>query len=79
MSVLASLLFSLVIPSSATSAPLAKEIEVNGVRLSYVEEGAGNPSSSSMERFLTSAFGSLSERRSQGDIGSSPIPRDIMG
>jgi pimeloyl-ACP methyl ester carboxylesterase len=41
LSVLASLLLSLVIPSSATSAPLAKEIEVNGVRLSYVEEGAG--------------------------------------
>jgi pimeloyl-ACP methyl ester carboxylesterase len=43
LSVLASLLLSLVIPSSATSAPLAKEIEVNGVRLSYVEEGAGEP------------------------------------
>jgi pimeloyl-ACP methyl ester carboxylesterase len=41
LSVLASLLLSLVIPCNATSAPLAKEAEVNGVRLSYVEEGAG--------------------------------------
>jgi pimeloyl-ACP methyl ester carboxylesterase len=43
LSVIAFLLLSLVIPSSATSAPLAKEIEVNGVRLPYVEEGAGEP------------------------------------
>jgi hypothetical protein len=43
LSVIASLLLGLVIPSSATSAPLAKEIEVNGVRLPYVEEGAGEP------------------------------------
>ena len=42
-SVLASLLLCLVVPSSATSAPLMKEIEVNGVRLSYVEQGAGQP------------------------------------
>jgi pimeloyl-ACP methyl ester carboxylesterase len=41
-SVLASLLLCL-IPSIATSAPLTKEIEVNGVRLSYVEEGSGEP------------------------------------
>src|SRR5262245_6411945 len=41
-SVLASLLLCLV-PSIATSAPLTKEIEVNGVRLSYVEEGSGEP------------------------------------
>jgi pimeloyl-ACP methyl ester carboxylesterase len=37
------LLLSLVIPSRATSASLAKEIEVNGVRLSYVEQGSGEP------------------------------------
>jgi pimeloyl-ACP methyl ester carboxylesterase len=43
LSVLASLLLSLVVPTSATSAPLAKEIEVNDVRLSYVEQGAGEP------------------------------------
>jgi hypothetical protein len=41
-SVLASLLLCLV-PSIATSAPLTKEIEVNGARLSYVEEGSGEP------------------------------------
>jgi pimeloyl-ACP methyl ester carboxylesterase len=41
--VLASLLLSLVIPSNATSAPLAKEVEVNGVRLPYVEQGSGEP------------------------------------
>ncbi|KRR09853.1 alpha/beta fold hydrolase [Bradyrhizobium valentinum] len=43
LSVLASLLLSLVIPSSATSAPLAKEVEINGVRLPYVEQGSGEP------------------------------------
>jgi hypothetical protein len=43
LSVLASLLLSLVIPSNATSAPLAKEVEVNGVRLPYVEQGSGEP------------------------------------
>jgi pimeloyl-ACP methyl ester carboxylesterase len=41
--VLASLLLSLAVPSSATSAPLAKEAEVNGVRLSYIEQGSGEP------------------------------------
>src|SRR5262245_64570183 len=29
--------------SPATSEPLAKEVEVNGVRLSYVEQGSGEP------------------------------------
>jgi pimeloyl-ACP methyl ester carboxylesterase len=43
LSVLASLLLSLVIPSSAMSAPLAKEVEVNGVRLQYQEQGSGEP------------------------------------
>ena len=41
-SVLTSLLLSLV-PSMAMSAPLTKEIEVNGVRLSYVEDGSDEP------------------------------------
>ena len=41
--ILAFLLLSLVIPSSTTAAPLTKEIEVNGVRLSYVEQGSGEP------------------------------------
>ena len=41
--VLASLLLSLLLPASATSAPLTKEIEVNGVRLSVAEDGSGEP------------------------------------
>jgi pimeloyl-ACP methyl ester carboxylesterase len=36
------LLFSLLIPSTATSAPAVKEAEVDGVVLSYEEEGAGD-------------------------------------
>ena len=36
LSVLASLLLSLAIPCNATSAPLAKEAEVNGVRIQYL-------------------------------------------
>jgi pimeloyl-ACP methyl ester carboxylesterase len=43
LSVLASLLLSLVIPCNATSAPLAKEAEVNGVRIQYLEDGSGEP------------------------------------
>jgi pimeloyl-ACP methyl ester carboxylesterase len=42
LSVLASLLLSLIL-STTTSAALPKEIEVNGVRLTYVEEGSGEP------------------------------------
>jgi alpha/beta hydrolase fold len=42
-SVFASLLFSLLVPSSATSDPLSKNVEVNGIRLSYVEQGSGEP------------------------------------
>ena len=43
LAVLASLLLSLVIPCNATSAPLAKEAEVNGVRIQYLEDGSGAP------------------------------------
>jgi pimeloyl-ACP methyl ester carboxylesterase len=43
LAVLASLLLSLVIPCNATSAPLAKEAEVNGVRIQYLEDGSGEP------------------------------------
>ena len=43
LSVLASLLLSLVIPCNATSARLAKEAEVNGVRIQYLEDGSGAP------------------------------------
>jgi pimeloyl-ACP methyl ester carboxylesterase len=38
---LASLLMCLAV--SSTSAPLAKDIDVNGVRLTYVEQGSGDP------------------------------------
>jgi pimeloyl-ACP methyl ester carboxylesterase len=37
------LLVSLLIPTTAMSAPAVKEVEVNGVRLSYVEQGSGEP------------------------------------
>ena len=61
--VLASLLLCLVSPV-ATSAPLTKEIEVNGVRLSYIEEGSGEP--------LVGVHGAFSDIRIwqalQGDI-----------
>ena len=40
---LASLLLCLLVPSSAMCGPSAKEVEVNGVRLSYVEQGSGEP------------------------------------
>jgi pimeloyl-ACP methyl ester carboxylesterase len=43
LSVLASLLLSLAIPCNATSVPLAKEAEVNGVRIQYLEDGSGEP------------------------------------
>jgi len=41
--VLAALLVCLLIPSSAMPGPLAKEVEINGVRLPYVEQGSGEP------------------------------------
>ena len=37
------LLVSLLTPIAAMSAPAAKEVEVNGVRLQYVDQGAGEP------------------------------------
>jgi pimeloyl-ACP methyl ester carboxylesterase len=40
---LASLLLCLLVPSTAMCGPPAKEVEVNGVRLSYVEQGSGEP------------------------------------
>ncbi|WLB58014.1 alpha/beta fold hydrolase [Bradyrhizobium japonicum] len=43
MSVIASVLLCLALPSNATSAPLVKEVDVNGVRLSYVDQGSGEP------------------------------------
>ena len=41
--VLASLLLSIALSSNATSAPLTKVIGVDGVRLTYVEQGSGEP------------------------------------
>src|SRR5215204_2433023 len=43
LSVLASLLLFFLVSSSATSAPLTKEFEINGVRLKYMEQGSGEP------------------------------------
>jgi pimeloyl-ACP methyl ester carboxylesterase len=43
LAVIVPLLVTLLIPITAISAPAAKEVEVNGVRLHYVEEGAGEP------------------------------------
>jgi pimeloyl-ACP methyl ester carboxylesterase len=43
LSILVSFLLGLAVPSSATSAPLAKEAEVDGIRLSFVEQGSGEP------------------------------------
>jgi pimeloyl-ACP methyl ester carboxylesterase len=43
LSVFASLLMCLVVSSTVTSAPSIREIEVNGMRLSYVDEGSGEP------------------------------------
>jgi pimeloyl-ACP methyl ester carboxylesterase len=43
LAALAPLLLCLVIPSTAMSGPSAKEVEVNGVRLEYVEQGSGEP------------------------------------
>jgi pimeloyl-ACP methyl ester carboxylesterase len=37
------LLVSLLTPITAISAPAAKEVEVNGVRLQYVDQGSGEP------------------------------------
>ena len=41
--VLASLLLSVLASASAVSAPLTREIEVDGARLKYVEQGSGEP------------------------------------
>jgi pimeloyl-ACP methyl ester carboxylesterase len=43
MSVIASVLLCLVVPSNVTSAPLVKDVDVNGLRLSYVDQGSGEP------------------------------------
>ena len=72
LSVLASLLLSLVIPCNATSAPLAKEVEVNGVRIQYLEDGSGAPVVFVHGGSPTIVPGNRLEMRSPGNIGSSP-------
>jgi pimeloyl-ACP methyl ester carboxylesterase len=42
-SAVALLLSCLLVPASAMSGPSTKEVEVNGVRLPYVEQGSGEP------------------------------------
>src|SRR5262245_53430931 len=43
LTIIVPLLVSLLIPTTAISAPAVKAVEVNGVRLSYVEQGSGEP------------------------------------
>jgi pimeloyl-ACP methyl ester carboxylesterase len=66
--VLASLLLCLVVPSSATSAPLAQEVEVNGVRLSYVEQGSGQA--------IVFVGGGLSDLRTWEPVREQLLKRD---
>jgi hypothetical protein len=75
---LAPLLLCLVAPSSATSAPLTKVVEVNGVRLPYAEQGSGEP--------IVFVHGALSDLRAWEPVGEeiakkyrSPTRKDIMG
>jgi pimeloyl-ACP methyl ester carboxylesterase len=58
---LAPLLLCLVAPSSATSAPLTKVVEVNGVRLPYAEQGSGEP--------IVFVHGALSDLRAWEPVG----------
>jgi pimeloyl-ACP methyl ester carboxylesterase len=70
-SVLASLLLSLVIPSSARSAPLAKEADLEGVRLAYVEQGSGEP--------IVFVGGGLSDLRTWEPVREEIAKRDDEG
>jgi pimeloyl-ACP methyl ester carboxylesterase len=58
---LAPLLLCLVAPSSATSAPLTRVVEVNGVRLPYAEQGSGEP--------IVFVHGALSDLRAWEPVG----------
>jgi pimeloyl-ACP methyl ester carboxylesterase len=62
LNAIAPLLLCLLIPSTAMSAPAVKEVEVNGVRLSYVEDGSGEPII-----FLHGAFSDLRVWEPSGD------------
>ena len=66
LSVLASLLLSLAIPCKAASAPLAKEAEVNGVRIQYLEDGAGEP--------VVFVYGVISDHRTWDVLLSRALP-----
>jgi len=61
------------------SGPSAKEAEVNGVRLPYVEQGSGEPVSLSMAQFPTFAAWEPIREEIAKKFDSSPIPRDIVG
>src|SRR6266705_1609467 len=43
LSAFALLLLCVVVPTSTPQAQAAKEVEINGVRLQYVEQGSGEP------------------------------------
>jgi pimeloyl-ACP methyl ester carboxylesterase len=55
------LLLCLVAPSNVTSAPLTKEVEINGVRLPYAEQGSGEP--------IVFVHGALSDLRAWEPVG----------
>jgi pimeloyl-ACP methyl ester carboxylesterase len=61
LSLLAPLLLSLVVPSSVTSAQSTQEVEANGVRLPYVEQGSGEP--------IVFVHGAISDRRAWEPVG----------
>jgi pimeloyl-ACP methyl ester carboxylesterase len=57
----------------------AKEVEINGVRLQYVEQGSGEAMVFVHGAPSDLATGSPSERGSLASIGFSPTPSDISG
>jgi pimeloyl-ACP methyl ester carboxylesterase len=63
-SVLIHLVLCLIVPDGAAAAPIMKDVEVNGVRLPYVEEGSGEP--------IVFVHGSISDLRAWD-----PIREDI--
>ena len=65
------LLLCLVAPSNGTFAQSAKEVEVNGVRLHYVEQGSGEPIVFVHGGLGDAAILGAGQRRSPRSIGSS--------
>ena len=70
---IASLLLSLVIPSATNSASLEKEADLGGVRLTYVEQGSGEPIVFVGEPYLTFEPGSRSGERSPKEMKAKRI------